>query len=79
MNNYSALNFDFLSTYSRKIPHTGDIESLDDADSNTDAKVGWTKNTQKPKKNGKNNPKQKNFKTSREMPKLAIYPLTKGL
>ena len=30
-------------------------------------------------KNGKNNPKQKNSKTSRDMPKLAIYPLTIGL
>ena len=30
-----------------------------DADSSTDATVGWTKNTQKPKqiKNGKNNPR----------------------
>ena len=47
-----------------------------DADSSTDA-VGWTKNTQKPDfflKNGKNHPKLK-----RDMPKLEICPLTRGL
>ena len=33
-----------------KILHTGDIESLDRADSSTNTTVGWTKNTQKPKK-----------------------------
>ena len=32
----------------KKIPHTGDKASLDDADSSTDTTVGWTKNTQKP-------------------------------
>ena len=53
-----------------------------DADSSTDTTVGWTKNTQKPKKkikNRKNYPKRKNSKTSRDMSKLAIYPLTRGL
>ena len=52
-----------------------------DADSSSNATIGWTKNTQKPKKmkNGKNNPKRKNSKMSRDMPKLAIYPLTRGL
>ena len=52
-----------------------------DADSSTDTTVGWTKNTQKPEKNknGKNYPKQKNSKTSRDMQKLAIYPSTRGL
>ena len=30
-------------------------------------------------KNGKNHPKRKNSKTSRDMPKLAIHPLTRGL
>ena len=52
-----------------------------DADSSSDATVGWTKNTQNPKKNynGKNNPKRKNSKTSRHMPKSAIYPSTRGL
>ena len=29
-------------------------------------------------KNGKNHPKRKNSKTSRDMPKLAIYPSTRG-
>ena len=33
----------------------------------------------KPKQNGKNHPKCKNSKTSRDMPKLAIYPSTRGL
>ena len=35
-----------------------------DADSSTDTTVGWTKNTQKPKKNNnkKSNPKRKNSK-----------------
>ena len=52
-----------------------------DADSSTDTTVGWTKNTQKPKKNknSKNNPKRKNSKTSRDMLKLAIYPSTRGI
>ena len=52
-----------------------------DADSSTDTTVGWTKNTEKPKKklNLKNFPKMKNSKTSRDMPKLAIYPLSRGL
>ena len=51
-----------------------------DADSSTDATVGWTKNTQKPKKkfNEKNNPKQKYSETSRDMPKFAIYPSTRS-
>ena len=34
---------------------------------------------QKKIKNGKNNPKRKNSKMSKDMPKLAIYPLTRGL
>ena len=34
-----------------KIPHTGDINLLTDADSSTNDTVGWTKNTRKPKKN----------------------------
>ena len=52
-----------------------------DGDSSTDTTVGWTKNTQKPNffKNGKNYLKRKNSKTSRDMPKLAIYPSTRGL
>ena len=53
-----------------------------DADSSTDTTVGWTKNTQKPNfflKNAKKNPKRKNSKTSRDMPKLTIYPLIRGL
>ena len=37
------------------------------------------KNQKKKIKNGKNNPKRKNSKMSRDMPKLAIYPLTRGL
>ena len=52
-----------------------------DADSSTDTTLGWTKNTQKPSffKSGKNHPKLKNSKMSRNMPKLAIRPLTRGL
>ena len=52
-----------------------------DADSSTDTTEGWTKNTQKPKKikNRKNNPKWKNSKTARDMPKLPIYHLIGGL
>ena len=43
---------------------------LTNADSSTNTTVGWTKNSQKPK-----------FveKTSRDMPKLANYPSTRGL
>ena len=55
---------------------------LADADNSTDSTVGWTTNTQKPKKTKKkqkNYPKQKNSKMSRDMPKLAIYPLTRAL
>ena len=47
-----------------------------DADSSTDAIGGWTKNTQKLDfffTNGKNHPKRKNSKTSRDMPKLVIW------
>jgi hypothetical protein len=57
------------------------LNLLTNVDSSTDTTVGWTKNTQKPKKNknGKNNPKRKNSKTSRDMPKLATYPSTRGL
>ena len=53
-----------------------------DADSRTNAIGGWTKNTPKPDfflKTEKIIPKQKNSKTSRDMPKLAIRPLTRGL
>ena len=53
-----------------------------DADSSTDAIGGWTKNTPKPDfflKNGKNHPKRKNSKMSRNMPKLAIRPSARGL
>ena len=46
--------------------------------------VGWTKNSQKPKfyekwKKSPKTQKRKNSKTSRDMPKLAIYPSTRGL
>ena len=49
--------------------------------SSTDTTVGWTKNTQKPNffEKRKNHPKRKNSKTPRDMPKLAIYPSTRGL
>ena len=53
-----------------------------DADSSTDTIVWWTKITPKPNLfffNGKNQQKHKNSKTSRNMTKLAIRPLTKGL
>ena len=45
------------------------------ADSSTDTTVGWTKNTQKRKKSSK----MQKLKKSRDMPKLAIYPSTRGL
>ena len=62
-----------------RIPDTKHL--LTDADSSTDTTVGWTKNTQNPilLKNGKNHPKRKNSKKSRDMPKLALYPSTRGL
>ena len=65
----------------KKIPHTGDKASLDRCDSSTDAIRRWTKNTPKPDffEKGKNHPKRKNSETSRNMPKLAIRPLTRGL
>ena len=52
-----------------------------DADSSTDTTVGWTKNSRKPNflEKGKNHPKRKNSKRSRDMPILTIYPLTRGL
>ena len=52
-----------------------------DADSCTDTIVWWTKNTPNPifLKNGKNHQKHKNSKTFRNMTKLAIHPLTRGL
>ena len=53
-----------------------------DADSSTDAIGGSTKNTPKPDfllKTEKNHPKSKNSKMSRNMPKLAIRPSTRGL
>ena len=53
-----------------------------DEDKSTDAIGGWTKNTQKPiffEKRKKKHPKRKNSKKSRDMPKLAIHPLTRGL
>ena len=51
---------------------------LTDADSSTDAIGGWTKNTPKPdflEKQKKSSKKRK----PRNMPKLAIRPLTRGL
>ena len=51
-------------------------------DRTTNTTVGWTKNTQKPKffeKRKKNHLKRTNSKTYRNMPKLAIRPLIKGL
>ena len=55
---------------------------LTHADSSTDTTVGWTKNTQKLKFIEEIfflNAKRKNSKTSRNMPKLAIRPSTRGL
>ena len=53
-----------------------------DADSSTDAIGGWTKNTPKPdffEKRKKSFKTKKNSKMSRNMPKLAIRPSTRGL
>ena len=53
-----------------------------DADSSTDTIVGWTKNTPKPNfffKQKKSSKTQNSKKTSRNMPKLAIHPSTRGL
>ena len=65
----------------KKNPAYGRQSISTDADSSTDTTVGLTKNTPKPifLKNGKNHPKCKKSKTSRNMPKLAIRPLTRGL
>ena len=54
---------------------------LTNADCSIDTIGGWTKNTKKPDflKNGKNHQKCKNLETSRNMTKLAIHPLTRGL
>ena len=54
---------------------------LTDADNSTDTTVGLTKNTPKPIffEKRKNHQKRKNSKMSRDMPKLAIYPSTRGL
>ena len=51
---------------------------LTDANSTTNTTVGWTKNTQKPDFFEKGKIFQ-NSKTSRNMSKLAICPLTRGL
>ena len=52
-----------------------------EADNSTDTREGWTKNTPKPVflKNGQNYLKRKNSKTSRNTPKFAIHPSTRGL
>ena len=52
-----------------------------DADSSTDAIGGWTKNTKKPNffEKRKNHQKRKKSETTRNMTKLAIPPLTRGL
>ena len=64
-----------------KIQHTGDKASLDQADSSTDAIGGWTKNTQKPDffEKRKKSPKLQKLRNSRNMTKLAIRALTRGL
>ena len=52
-----------------------------DADSSTNAIEGWTKNTPKTNflKNGKNHSKRKNSEASKNMTKLTILSLTRGL
>ena len=52
-----------------------------DADSNTDTILGWTKNTPKPDffEKQKKSLKMQNSKTSKNMQKIAISPLTRGL
>ena len=52
-----------------------------DADSSTDAIGGWTKNTPKPDflDKRKNHQKRQNSETCRNMTKLVIRPLTRGL
>ena len=49
-----------------------------DTDCSTDTTVGGTQNTQKQKKL-KTEKIIKNSKMSRDMPKLAVYPSTRGL
>ena len=64
----------FRSNPFSKTPHTGDRASLD--------RCGWwTKNTPKPDffEKRKNHLKCENSKMSRNMPKLAIRSLTRGL
>ena len=52
-----------------------------DADSSTDTTVGWTKNTQNPNffEKRKKSSKTQKLKKSRNMPKFAIRPSTRGL
>ena len=54
---------------------------LTDKERSTDTIVGWTKNTQKADffEKRKKSFKTQNSKTFRNMPKLAIHPLTRGL
>ena len=51
------------------------------ADNSTNTTVGWTKNTQEPNlfEKQKKSSKTQQIKKSRNMPKLAIRPLTRGL
>ena len=59
----------YMSDNHKKKSHIRETSNIStDADSSTDTTVGWTKNTQKPKKNknGKNYPKQKNRKTQNQ-------------
>ena len=76
---HSVVHTQLLDRKKSRIRETKHLST--DADSSTNTTVGWTKNSQKPifLKNGKNHLKRKNSKMSRDMPKLTIYPLTRGL
>ena len=70
---FVKLTLVFLHTSLKNMPNKSRIRETQhlstDADSSTDTTVGWTMVTQEPNfflKNGKNHPKHKNSKTSRE-------------
>ena len=65
------------------MPHTEDKASFVGCNNSTDTTVGWTKNTKKKiffvlNRRKKIIQNAKKLKTSRNMPKLAIRPSTRG-
>ena len=78
----SSKEASWCSEYNAKKSRTQETKHLStDADSSTDAILGWTKNTHESDffEKRKDSSKPKNSKTSRNMAKLAINPSTRGL